>query len=139
MRKKVWVYSPKKEKILLPENKKTKIFAECQKFIDSDLLPSLAKKLNENQEQPHLAEIKCKWHGNFLYFIAYYKNIKINTAYSDCEEKFARLEYQESNKFSIAYFRHIGQWFNLNYHKAVSLKKCFKMILELPHLQPIGF
>ena len=110
-----------------------------QKFIDSNLLPYLTKKFNKNQKQPHLAEIKCKWHGNFLYFIACYKNAKIKINHFDCEEKFARLEYQENNKFSVAYFRHTGQWFNLNYNNGVSLRECFKMILEWPHLQPIGF
>ena len=48
MRKKVWVYSPKKIKPQLSENKKAEIFAECQKFIDSDLLPYLAKNFNKN-------------------------------------------------------------------------------------------
>lgn len=139
MRKKVWVYSPKKIKPQLSENKKTEIFTECQKFIDSNLLPCLAKEFNKNQKQPHLAEIKRKWHRNFLYFIACYKNVKTKTTHSECEEKFARLEYQKNNKFSVAYFRHTGQWHNLNYGKGVFLKECFKMIKEWPHLQPIGF
>ena len=139
MRKKVWMYSPKKEKPQMSENKKAEIFAECQKFINSDLLPYLAKDSNKNQKQPHLAEIKCKWHGNFLYFIACYKNGKIKMSLSECEEKFVRLEYQKNNKFLIAYFRHTGQWHNLGYGNEISLKECFEMILELPHLQPIGF
>jgi len=138
MRKKVWVYSPKKEKPQLSENKKAEIFAECQKFIDSNLLPYLAKNFNKNQKQPHFAEIKCKWCRNFLYFIACYKNIKTKMNYSDCEEKFARLEYQENNIFSVAYLRYTGQWFNLN-NNGIPLSECFKMILERPHLQPIGF
>jgi len=139
MSKKVWMYSPKKVKPQLPENKKAEIFAECRKFIDSDLSPCLAKKFNENQKQFHLAEIRCKWNGNFLYFIACYKNVKIKMTHSECEEKFARLEYQENNKFSVAYFRHTGQWHNLSYGNGVSLKKCFKMIKGWPHLQPIRF
>lgn len=139
MRNKTWVYSPKKEKLELLENKKTEILKGCQKFIDSDLSPHLTKKFNKNQKQPDIVEIECKWHRNFLYLIACYKNVKINKTHSDCEEKFARLEYQENDKFSVAYFRHTGQWHNLNYNDGISLKKCFEMILELPHLQPMRF
>ncbi|MFZ2969779.1 MAG: hypothetical protein WA063_01380 [Minisyncoccia bacterium] len=139
MRKKVWMYCPKKEKPQLSEDKKAEIIAECWKFIDSDLFPYLAKNFNKKTKRPRLAEIKCKWNGNFLYFIAYYENIKMKMDPSDCEEKFARLEYQENNKFLIAYFRHTGAWFNLNYNDGISLKECFKMILKFPNLQPIGF
>lgn len=139
MRKKVWVYNPQKIKPQLSENKKAEIFAECQKFIDSKLLPYLAKNFNKNKKQSRFVEIKCNWHRNFLYFIAYYKNVKIKMNNSEWEEKFARLEYQENNKFSIAYFRHTGKWHNLNCGNKVSLKECFKMILEESYLQPVGF
>lgn len=96
MSKKVWMYCPKKVKPQISEHKKAEIIAECRKFSDSNLLPYFTKKFKKSdkkQKQPYLAEIKCKWHGNFLCFIAYYENTKIKTTYSDCEEKFARLEY----------------------------------------------
>lgn len=138
MRKKVWMYCPKKVKPKLPEDKKAEIIAECQKFIDSQLLPYFVKKINKKTKQPRLIEIRCKWNGNFLYFIADYENIKMKMNRSDCEEKFARLEYQNNNKFLIAYLRHTGQWFDLSYGDGIFMKECFKMILELPNLQPIG-
>lgn len=139
MRKKEWVYSPKKEKPSLSENKKAEIIAECRKFIDSDLLPCLAKGFNKNQKRPHLTEIRCKWNRNFLHFIACCKNVKTKTAHSECEEKFARLEYQKNDKFLISYLRHTGQWHELSYGNGISLKECFKMILKLPHLQPVSY
>ncbi|MDP1759879.1 MAG: hypothetical protein Q8L01_00155, partial [Candidatus Woesebacteria bacterium] len=139
MSKRVWMYCPKKVKPQISENKKEEILMDCRKFSDLNLLPYFTKKLKEfkrKQKQPYLTEIRCKWHGNFLYFIAFYKNTEIKTIYSECEEKFARLEYQGNNKFSVAYFRHTGQWSDFNYNGKVSLKECFKMILEWPHLQP---
>ncbi len=138
MRKKVWMYCPKKEKPQLSEDEKAEIIAECQKFIDSKLLPYFAKNFNKKSKHPRLIEIKCKWNGSFLYFIAYYENIKMKMDPSDCEEKFARLEYQKNDKFIIAYFRHTGQWFDLSYNGGNSLKECFEMILDIPNLQPIG-
>lgn len=46
------------------------------------------------------------------------------------EDKFARLEFVESNTYNLAYYRHTGQWWTVD--ENVTAEFCIKNIKDNP-------
>jgi hypothetical protein len=51
-----------------------------------------------------------KWHGGYLYLCSKYRCPAENRISEFFEDRFARLEYVEENRFNLSFKRHTGQW-----------------------------
>jgi hypothetical protein len=57
----------------------------------------------------YLVEVYAKWRGRYFYFMAKYASPGPNRMPLFFDIGFARLEYAGGELFNLAYFRHIGQ------------------------------
>ena len=134
-KKQTWVYSPKKEYNKVSENAKREIEKICDDCIEHQLRPTYLK--SPQREKRELLNIYSKWHRNFIYFIAVIKDDDPNAISSQYEDKFARLEYRNKDRFLLAYFRHTGEWFELTYGQGMTLKDCLEQIEDMLHFDII--
>lgn len=112
----------------VPEEIKESVTLLAENVIDKKLKPLHIKKRKGKQTSNYIDDIYVKWYRNYLYFCANYKCTSVNAISPEFESKFARLEYNESGQFNLAYMRHTGNWFELD--QDVSLKKCLSTIKE---------
>ena len=132
--KKVWIHSPKNTKVQPTAGEKTRTEITCMMFIEMRLKDKWLKPFDpKNKKEMQLVDIILKWHGNYLYLIAKYRDLRPNVISGQFEDKVARLEFISPDHFLLSYLRHTGQWFELTYGNAISLKVCLENILELPH------
>ncbi len=130
---KMWVYSPPKPaKPKVPETEKQLISEQCNQLIDSELKPQFITP--PDHKWHYIVDIFGKWYRNYYYFCYTVKLTDPNRSSESFEEKFARLEYVSPDKFNLAYFRHTGQWWEIE--KEITLEKCLAEIKINPLLHP---
>lgn len=122
--KKVWVLTPQKK-------------AETDKTYLTDLFEPLINdyktkfiKAKPNKQENYVVNFYSKFYRGFFYLCAEYKAEYENRTIDGFEEKFARLEFVETNKYNLAYFRHTGQWWTVD--ENVTAEFCFKNIKDNP-------
>lgn len=79
-------------------------------------------------------DMHTKWYRSYFYFCSKYRSPGPHAISEYFEEKFARLEYAENERFNLAYMRHTGQWWEIS--QGLTLEECLGMILEDPLFQP---
>jgi hypothetical protein len=137
MPQKRWIRVPEKvAKPKVPADEKLLIEQKCNDFINNELKPKLVVTNPENYKFKYIVDVFGKWNRNFFYFGAIYQ-VKHPMAISPVDEfKFARLEYTGKDRFSIAYMRHTGKWWEIR--TGLSLEESFEEIITNPVLQPIS-
>ncbi len=122
-----WVYSPQMDKPKISVAEKDEVKDRCDQFIERELKPKYLK----NKKKDHAKKIISRVYRHFIHFILYDKT-------NGREEKFARLEFLENNKFIVAYLRHNDEWFNLTSDEGTDLQTTFKMISQMYHFVPVS-
>jgi len=74
----------------------------------------------------YLVDIFTRWKGRFFYFMAKYASPGPNRIAPFFEVGFARLEYARKDRFHLAYFRHTGKWWQVNFN--ITLGKALELI-----------
>ncbi len=107
--KKVWVLTPQKkvmtetDKIQLTELFEPLINDYKTKFIEA----------RPNKKHNYVIDFYSKFYREFFYLCAEYKAEYENRILDGFEEKFARLEFVETNRYNLSYYRHTGQWWTV--------------------------
>ena len=136
MRRKVWVYNPRKGKRTISDQTKNQIQLVCDQFIEEYLRPRFVRPFDpKNKTMPQCIDIRWKWYRHFIHFMARYKDTRRDVIEEEYDYPIARLEYTHEDLFYLAYFRHTGEWSDMMYDKGNSLEECLGMIRELPHFE----
>lgn len=124
--KKVWVLTHKKkvmrevDKIKLTNLFEPLITDYKKKFIEA----------NPNKKHNYVIDFYTKFYRGFFYLCATYKAEYEKRIHDEFEEKFARLEFVDTNTYSLANFRHTEQWWTVN--ENVTAEYCLKNIKDNP-------
>ncbi|MEB3309181.1 MAG: hypothetical protein VKJ02_03030, partial [Snowella sp.] len=62
----------------------------------------------------HIFRIGSKWYRCYFYICGTYNCPSPRAIAPSFEAKFTRLEYVAPDKFNLAYFRHTGQWWEVD-------------------------
>ena len=134
--KKTWGYRPAKQKKVISEQTKLRVGLACDEFVGAYLRPRDVRPFSpKNKKQAQCVDIEWNWNRGFVYFKAFYKDLRPDIISETYDYPFARLEYVEENLFHLAFFRHTEKWWNITYGNGSSLEECFEMIQELPHFE----
>lgn len=128
-RKKRWVYSPptpKKPKV--PEHVKHMVTQQANALIESVLKPQYLKEPPDNPDWNYLIDIFSKWYRNYVYFCTTYASPSPRAISPTFETRFARMEYGSNGRYTLSYFRHTGQWWELA--SDLTLEEAFQRICE---------
>ncbi len=119
--KKAWVFTSQKK---ITEKDK----AELTNLFEPLIADYKAKFINAkpNKQENYVVNFYSKFYSRFFYLCAEYKAEYEGRRFDGFEEKFARLEFVETNKYNLAYFRHTGQWWTVEYN--VTPEFCLKYI-----------
>lgn len=134
-RRKTWVYCPPKPaKPTVPEAVKANVQAKAQDLVESVLKPRHVKPPPDDERFNYIVDIGTKWYRGYFYFFATYRVPGPTALVPSFEAKFARLEYQGANHFSLAFMRHTEQWVEL--YPDISLDQCLEAISNEPFFIP---
>lgn len=121
--RKIWTWAPAKPSAV-PQQIKCSVSAHARDLINSQLKPTHIKPPPKSAKFNYLVDISAKWKGRFFYFVSKFACPGPNAMSPFFETGFARLEYQSSGKFNLAYMRHTGKWWQvyveLSIHDAIS-------------------
>jgi hypothetical protein len=124
--KKIWVLTPQKKAIT--ESDKTHLTA-----LFEPLIKNYKKKFIEakpNKKHNYVIDFYTKFYRGFFYLCATYKAEYENRIHDEFEVKFARLEFVETKKYNLAYYRHTGQWWTID--ENVTAEYCLDNITNNP-------
>jgi len=126
-RKKHWVYSPPKpKKPKVPEHVKQMVTQQANDLIESVLKPKYIKPPPENPHWNYLTDIFSTWYRNDCYFCTTYASPSPRAIRPTFEARFARMEYGSDGRYTLSYFRHTGQWWEV--YPGVTLDEAFQKI-----------
>jgi len=135
MAKKRWVYSPKKQPASkVPDSLKQTVKDKADKLVDSVLIPQHVKPPPEDNQFNYLVNIYTKWYRNYFYFCSTYNSPGPYAISPTFEDKFARLEYVDAERYNLAYMRHTEQWQEIA--QSISLDEALEMIRDSGHFHP---
>ena len=134
MRKRQWVWAPKRVRALPPESEKLEIIAACNKFAAEVLKPRFLSEIRPT-EFNYPVDIYGKWHGGRYRFIERFRSDSRDAIEPEFEHAFARLDYVARDRFDLMWHRHTGQWWRL--YQSVSLTEALRSIEQDGHLHPI--
>ncbi len=128
-----WTWAPAKPSSV-PQSVKTKVDALAQALVVTELKPAHVLPPPPEPRFNYIVDISTKWHGRYFYFISKYACPGPNALSPFFDAPFARLEYQQNGRFSMAYMRHTGQWWPL--YTDLTIGEALKIIREGVHFQP---
>ncbi len=122
-----------KKKWVLTASKKT--ITEAEKIRLSNLFEPLINEFRKkyietkpDTELNYIVNFHSKFYRGFFYLFAEYKSEYDNRISDGFERKFARLEFIDTNKYNLAYFRHTGQWWTVQ--ENVTAEHCLGYITD---------
>jgi hypothetical protein len=124
--KKAWVLTPQKKAIT--EADKTQLTNLFEPLINDYKKKFIEAK--PNKKENYVVNFYCKFYRGFFYLCAEYRAEYENRTLDGFEEKFARLEFVDSNTYNLAYYRHTGQWWTVKSN--VTPEFCFETIKNNP-------
>jgi hypothetical protein len=135
-KKRAWVLveTKKKGKPLLSDSDKGAISAGF-----SDIIAFFKEKYIQKEPDkkwPYMVDIYARWHRNYMYLCQKYKAEFPERIADEFETRFVMLEFIESGKCNISYFRHTQKWHLIAQN--ITLEDCKKMIISEPYFHPIG-
>ena len=135
MMKKTWRPRPARRlKHKVPESLKAHVKEKADHLILSALKPEHIKPPPKDTDFNYIVDIYSKWYHSYFYFCATYRCPSPNAISEFFESRFARLEYTGSERFSLSYMRHTGQWVEL--FTNLTLDECLESIRSEPHYLP---
>jgi hypothetical protein len=97
----------------VPESLKCQVSVLAANLIDTWIKPQHIRPPPKARDLNYLVDIYTKWRGRYFYFMAKYASPGPNRIAPYFETGFARLEYAGGEAFNLAYFRHTGQWWQI--------------------------
>ncbi len=134
MRKRRWVWAPKRVRVLPPEGEKLEIIAACDKFAAEVLTSRFLPQIRPTEFNYPIG-IYGKWHGGRYRFIERFRSDSPDAIVPEFEHAFARLDYVAPDRFDVMWHRHTGQWWRLCH--SVSLTEALRSIEQDLHLHPL--
>lgn len=134
MRKKMWVYCPRKQK--KDVSKKTKMLVQqaCDQLVAEYFLPRFVKDFDpRNKKTSQCVGVQLKWYRHFFYIKAVYRDLRPDVISETYEYPIARLECVDTDLYYLAYFRHTGEWSDITSGVGCSLQECIALIQSFPH------
>jgi len=129
----VWIWASAKPSSV-PQALKDDLTARAQALVDSEFKPMHVKPQPKDTCLNYIVDISAKWRGRFFYFVSKYACPGPNAISPFFEAPFARLEYQRNERFSLAYMRHTGQWWQV--YADLTVDEALKTIREEALFQP---
>lgn len=126
--KKVWVPSASIKKTSLTEQQKQELTTLFEPLINHYKQKYIIAE--PNKKHNYIIDFYSKSYRSFFYLCAKFKAEYPNRILDEFENKFARLEFVEPNKYNLAYYRHTGQWWTVE--NDVMAEYCFKNIKDNP-------
>ena len=134
-RQKRWVYSPPRPpKPRVPDAVKADMEAQARELIETVLKPAHVKPPPEDPRFNYLVDIYARWYRNYFYFCSRYCCPGPNAIAPFFEDRFARLEYVDRDRYHLAYMRYTGQWWEI--YRDLSLGECLVTVRDEPHFSP---
>jgi hypothetical protein len=128
-----WTWAPAKP-CHVPELLKDQVSARAAELIDRFIKPGNLRPPPKRMNLNYLVDIYTKWRGRYFYFMAKYASPGPNRIAPFFDIGFARLEYAGGELFNLAYFRHIGQWWQIG--SGLKLEEALGRIKEGGLLSP---
>lgn len=94
----------------IPAPLNTAVTAKVTTLLTEVLAPRSVVPRPPGERWAHPIALSCRWWRSSCYRCATYRRPYQDGTIEDVEERFARLQYQGHNRFSLAYFRHTGRW-----------------------------
>lgn len=132
MRRKVWVYSPKKVWPIVPKDVQESVINQAESVISRLILRYFQS--HNYRSKDSLTTITSHWRRSYFYVVAIYHTSAKNVFSPDYEQNLARLEYVGRDQFNLSYFRYTGQWFEIV--RDQTLKSCLSTIAENSFFYP---
>ena len=131
---KTWVFNPKKQPLLVPEQIKTKAAEQINALVKNVLKPRYLKPPPKDKRFNYLIDISTKWHRQFFYINGTYFCPGPNRLFPTFDTGFVRMEYV-GGRFNIAYMRHTGKWWPI--FSGLTLNECLAIIKDNPIFFPV--
>lgn len=100
---------------------------------DVILKPMYVKKPAKDEMFNYIVDIFTSWHGSNFYFCAKYHCPSPNAITPFFEEKFARIKFIGSGRFSLSFMRYTGQWIEI--YSGLTLDECLEAVKDEPWFQ----
>ncbi len=133
MRKKMWMYAPRKQPVTVPADVKRSVTTRAEEFTQAKLAPKRVQSFNPRVKKMQCVGFATKWYKNYFYLAQEFKDTRDNVIANEYALPFARLEYQGDDAFLCSYMRHTGEWLDISFGRPDSLKECFHRIESEPH------
>jgi hypothetical protein len=129
------MYSPPRpKKPKAPETVKAAVRLKAQQLINEHLQPEHVKPPPKKPQLNYITDLFTKWRQSYFYFCATYACPHPDAISPTFESRFARMGYQGSDRFNLAYMRHNGKWNEIFFD--LSLEECLAAIRDEPHFRP---
>ncbi len=135
MKHRAWAWGPTKPS-KVPESVRVDLSARAQALVEAELKPRHVKPPSIDSDLNYIVDISTKWRGRFFYFVSEYACPGPNALSPYFETGFARLEYQRDGRFSLAFMRHTGQWWQV--YTDLTVDDALNQIREDAFFQPWG-
>jgi hypothetical protein len=136
VKKRQWTWAPSRRfKPTVPEDVKDEVQRKVDELVEKHLKPEYVKRPPKNPRWNYLTGIHTKWHRSFFYLVGDYASPGPNAISPTFESPFTRLEYTPDGKFSLAYMRHTGKWWEV--HRGLTLDDAVKTIREHGIFHPV--
>lgn len=134
MRKKQWVWSPKRVRTLPAESEKATIISACDKFVADVPKPRFLPSIRA-MKFCYAVDLYGKWQGGRYRFIERIRTNSPDAIKPESAHAFARLDYVGTDRFDVMWPRHTGHWRRL--HHSVSLAEALRCIEQDGHFHPL--
>ena len=131
--RRTWTWAPVKPSSV-PQGLKDDLSAKAKALVDSELKPRHVTPPPSDPQFNYIVDISTKWHGRFFYFVSKYACPGPNALSPFFDAPFTRLEYQRNGRFSLAYMRHTGQWWQV--YTDLTMEEALNTIREDTLFQP---
>ncbi len=134
MKNYTWAPTKKRSIPKISDAIKNEVKQKADTLIDRVLKTKYIKQPPKDHDFNYLVDILSKWHRDNFYFCAKYNCPSPHAMSPSFNSNFARLEYEDRDRFNLAYMRHTGQWFEIGFD--LSLEECLDMIENEPDFMP---
>lgn len=117
----------------MPPSFKAQVEKKARELVETVLKPRYVKPKPKNPKFNYIIDVKTKWLGSKLYFIATLACPRSAGNSSTFEWRFARMEHFGYQRFALSFMRHNDKWVRLYHGRTVD--ECLESIRDEPWFQ----
>lgn len=134
-RKAMWMLTPPRQsKPRVPEAAKSLVQKRADELVAAFFGPKFIQPAPEETSFNFVSDISTRWQRSFFYFSATFICPNPGAFAPTFQLPFARLEYVGEDRFSLAYMRHTGKWWEL--YQDQTLDESLDIVREQGHFWP---